>query len=153
VARRKESAYELDLVLRNNRRDGANPTGIFHPASDVHAIKRENIGVIEVMGLAILPARLKDELVWIQTHLKGGHLTDSQLENLKKHAPMMTRLERGRQQSSQSLEKQIQDEVGRLFLKGLEDAGVFKQTEQGLEAFKRFMSTLGWQKGAYPYAD
>lgn len=104
IARRRGEAYEMDLVLRNNITTEENPLGVFHPHADKHHIKKENIGLIEVMGLAVLPARLKGEL-------EAGRLTE--------------------------------EEIGKVFAAVLEDAGVFKRTDEGMAAFERFISELG----------
>lgn len=139
IARFTEGAYELDIVLRNNRTSGEHPLGIFHPHDDVHHIKKENIGLIEVMGLAVLPARLKDELealaaLWMgeQTEIDLDiHLT--WLNALKKEFAPSTKLE--------ALEI-LQQQTGKKFMRVLQDAGVFKDTAAGHVHFRNFVETL-----------
>lgn len=136
IARRRGEKFELDVVLRNNRTTEEHPLGIFHPHADVHHIKRENIGLIEVMGLAVLPARLKEELAEIKQALLGQaadvaayHLP--WLEELKQHQP-----------TSDTVDGLIEKELGNKFARVLEDAGVFKQTDEGIAAFKRFIQQV-----------
>ncbi len=138
IARRRGQQYELDLVLRNNRTTEAHPLGIFHPHEDVHHIKKENIGLIEVMGLAVLPARLKDELATIKQYLLNQPVTvaayhQAWAEQMKaKYTPSTI------EEAGEIVEK----ELGLKFARVLEDAGVFKQTNEGIKAFKRFIQTL-----------
>lgn len=139
IARRKGEAYELDLVLRNNRTSDEYPDGIFHPHPPVQHIKKENIGLIEVMGLAILPARLKAELEEVRRYLLGKVDTVKDIHQewaneLKETYGILTEEEK--------VEKIVQEEVGEIFLQVLKDAGVFKQDEQGQQAFMRFIQTL-----------
>ncbi|TFJ91429.1 UDP-glucose--hexose-1-phosphate uridylyltransferase [Lentibacillus salicampi] len=135
IARIRHDVYELDLVLRNNRTSEEHPTGIFHPHADVHHIKKENIGLIEVMGLAVLPPRLKDELAEIKEYLldKTSHIEDYHLDWAQaikaKHGTIST---------PNDAELIIQQELGLKFAKVLEDAGVFKEKS----AFDRFIKTL-----------
>ncbi|WML57923.1 UDP-glucose--hexose-1-phosphate uridylyltransferase [Neobacillus sp. PS2-9] len=139
IARKKGDTYELDLVLRNNRTNDEHPMGIFHPHADVHHIKKENIGLIEVMGLAVLPARLKDELVEVEQFILGKGETvadyhDSWAEELKTRYYGVA--------SENNVESLVRKEIGKKFLKALEDAGVFKRDEAGMEGFKRFIQSL-----------
>jgi UDPglucose--hexose-1-phosphate uridylyltransferase len=139
IARKQGDTYELDLVLRNNRTNYEHPMGIFHPHADVHHIKKENIGLIEVMGLAVLPARLKDELVKVEHFIlgKGGEVADYHqiwAEELKECYEGVA--------SEDNVESLVREEVGKKFLKALEDAGVFKRDEEGTEGFKRFIQSL-----------
>ena len=139
IARVRDGLYELDLVLRNNRTSEEYPLGIFHPHQDVHHIKKENIGLIEVMGLAVLPARLEKELKEVEKYLldepneiAGYHL--SWAEELRViHSTRVTPV---------SVKEIVYEEVGYKFLKCLEDAGVFKRNKQGKEAFQRFIDIL-----------
>ena len=139
IARIRDGVYELDLALRNNRTSEEHPLGVFHPHEDVHHIKKENIGLIEVMGLAVLPARLKDELEEVIEFLlgKGNQVADYHQEwanEIKeKHGPQSER---------EVATELIQKELGDKFARVLEDAGVFKQTVEGLAAFKRFTDSL-----------
>ncbi|MFC0299228.1 UDP-glucose--hexose-1-phosphate uridylyltransferase [Virgibacillus soli] len=139
IARFRNGEFELDLVLRNNRTTAEFPMGIFHPHADVHHIKKENIGLIEVMGLAVLPARLKEELQEIKNYLVGSthSVADYHLEwaeQLKSHYGILTNLEQA--------EFILQKELGLKFAKVLAYAGVFKQTTAGRDAFRRFIRTL-----------
>jgi UDPglucose--hexose-1-phosphate uridylyltransferase len=136
IARCSNGRFEMDLVLRNNRTCDEHPLGIFHPHADVHHIKKENIGLIEVMGLAVLPARLKEELAEVrkfvlddENHIQAYHVPWA--EYIKKTYQ--------NQLSSETAESIIRKEVGRKFLRVLEDAGVYKRNEEGILAFKRFI--------------
>lgn len=137
IARRRGDFYEMDLVLRNNRTSLQFPDGIFHPHADVQHIKKENIGLIEVMGLAILPPRLLAELAEIKDYLLNNKLLDSvskhhqswAKEMKTKHAPF----------EPEGLDRFIECEIGAKFSRVLEDAGVFKQTATGLKAFTKFV--------------
>ncbi|MFE4487364.1 UDP-glucose--hexose-1-phosphate uridylyltransferase [Bacillus altitudinis] len=144
IARRHGDEYELDLVLRNNRTDKQHPGGIFHPHKEVHHIKKENIGLIEVMGLAVLPGRLAEEL----SQLKAALLSKNPLEEIKacpsimKHESWAERLIEENTFTKDNVEAIIQKEIGLIFSRILAQAGVFKRTEQGKTAFKRFIQTL-----------
>ncbi|MEH7352379.1 UDP-glucose--hexose-1-phosphate uridylyltransferase [Neobacillus drentensis] len=139
IARKNGDLFELDLVLRNNRTSDEHPLGIFHPHSDVHHIKKENIGLIEVMGLAVLPARLKRELEEVENFILGKTevVTDYHLnwaEELKARYQAVVDVS--------NVESIVRDEVGKKFLRVLEDAGVFKRDEAGTTGFRRFIQTL-----------
>ncbi|WP_342502311.1 UDP-glucose--hexose-1-phosphate uridylyltransferase [Bacillus sp. FSL R5-0397] len=144
IARRHGDEYELDLVLRNNRTDKQHPDGIFHPHKEVHHIKKENIGLIEVMGLAVLPGRLAEEL----SQLKAALLSKHPLEEIKacpsimKHESWAERLIEKNTFTKDNVEAILQKEIGLIFSRILAQAGVFKRTEQGKTAFKRFIQTL-----------
>lgn len=144
IARRHGDEYELDLVLRNNRTDKQHPDGIFHPHKEVHHIKKENIGLIEVMGLAVLPGRLAEEL----SQLKAALLSKHPLEEIKacpsimKHESWAARLIEENTFTKDNVEAILQKEIGLIFSRILAQAGVFKRTEQGKTAFKRFIQTL-----------
>ncbi|MBA8916564.1 UDP-glucose--hexose-1-phosphate uridylyltransferase [Bacillus aerius] len=144
IARRHGDEYELDLVLRNNRTDKQHPGGIFHPHKEVHHIKKENIGLIEVMGLAVLPGRLAEEL----SLLKAALLSKNPLEEIKacpsimKHESWAERLIEENTFTKDNVEAILQREIGLIFSRILAQAGVFKRTEQGKTAFKRFIQTL-----------
>lgn len=139
IARWKKGEFELDLVLRNNRTNEEQPMGIFHPHDDVHHIKKENIGLIEVMGLAVLPARLKAELEAIEAYLIGRN-------NMVKDYHQSWADELKERYSSHLTENNVSvillKELGLKFLKALTDAGVFKRTEEGQQAFLRFIRSL-----------
>lgn len=139
IARMRDGKFEVDLVLRNNRTTDEHPLGIFHPHADVHHIKKENIGLIEVMGLAVLPARLKQELVEVQQYLLGQ---DNQMQDY--HLVWANELKERYHNSfnTDNVEQIIREEVGKKFSRVLEDAGVFKRTNAGKEAFLRFVEEL-----------
>lgn len=140
IARKKNDTFEMDLVLRNNRKNKAYPDGIFHPHADVHHIKKENIGLIEVMGLAVLPGRLKTEIETVKTYLLNKI---AYTEIPPAHQKWVDTLKsKWQNENSASLDVFLEKELGYKFLKALEDAGVFKQNETGLKAFKQFISTL-----------
>jgi UDPglucose--hexose-1-phosphate uridylyltransferase len=137
IARMKDGFFELDLVLRNNRTSQEFPDGIFHPHPDVQNIKKENIGLIEVMGLAILPPRLKDELMEIENHLNG-----ESVEIVPYHKEWVAGLVDKKIRSGADAADVVQEAVGEAFLRVLEDAGVFKRTPEGQLAFRRFVEQL-----------
>lgn len=141
IGRRRGEDYELDLVLRNNITTEEFPLGVYHPHQDLHHIKKENIGLIEVMGLAVLPARLKEELeVLKQAMLAGTDLRAD--EATAAHAEWAEGILKRRPFTAANAEAVLQEEVGRVFERVLEDAGVFKRDEQGREAFRRFLKTI-----------
>lgn len=151
IARRRDAAYELDLVLRNNRTSARHPLGIFHPHVDLHHIKKENIGLIEAMGLFILPGRLDSELTGIAGILSGRTpLDEKALENeihpLAKHLPWIRELagENGTCLSAEEAGSLLRDRVGRVCERVLHDAGVYKNTPEGRRGFLRFLGTLGY---------
>lgn len=136
IARKRGNEFELDLVLRNNRTSEEHPMGIFHPHEDVHHIKKENIGLIEVMGLAVLPPRLKNELATIEQLLLGEKVTVADyhqewVEEIKEKHPTI---------DSMNVTSVLEKELGNKFARVLEDAGVYKTDESGRKAFKRFIS-------------
>ena len=143
IARKRGNDYELDLVLRNNITTEEHPLGVYHPHAKLHHIKKENIGLIEVMGLAVLPARLADELTLLKDAMLSGKeiATDDKIashaiwasEILKKYSDF----------NADNAMDIIRYEVGRVFEQVLEDAGVFKRDKQGKEAFARFVEQLG----------
>lgn len=154
IARRNDQGeFEIDLVLRNNRTSEEHPDGIFHPHSELHHIKKENIGLIEVMGLAVLPARLNTELKEIEDILCGNiskyelALNDS-ANIISKHIPWIKELisKYGTNCNVEDAEKHIQLEVGEKFLNVLLDAGVYKRDKKGLEGFNKFMLNIGFNK-------
>ena len=138
IVRKKNGKYEMDLVLRNNRTSDNYPLGIFHPHQEHHHIKKENIGLIEVMGLAILPARLKKELEEIKLCLEGKGDFDS-FEDLEKHREWYAYLKTC---TYTDVEEFIEFELTKKFVSVLEDAGVFKMDEEGISGFDRFVKTL-----------
>ena len=143
IARRRGAAYELDLVLRNNRTSAEHPLGIFHPHAEVHHIKKENIGLIEVMGLAVLPARLKQEMHLLGEELVRGTEDISANEELAKHSDWYKML---REKYPHVQENQVHDilkeEIGKVFATVLTHAGVYKRDAEGMAAFDKFMQTV-----------
>lgn len=143
IARRRNGNYELDLVLRNNRTTEEYPLGIFHPHNEVHHIKKENIGLIEVMGLAVLPARLKAELNEVKECLINKVPDISNKESISKHADWYKQIiEKYDIINEENANSIIRDEVGNVFLEVLNHAGVFKRTSTGLDAFDKFIEIL-----------
>ena len=136
IARRRGADYELDLVLRNNITTPEHPLGLFHPHRELHHIKKENIGLIEVMGLAVLPARLKRELAGIEEAIIEGRELSGDLE---KHAPWVKELMAQQNFTPENTSCILKMEVGKVFARVLEQAGVFKRTPEGAAAFVRFV--------------
>ena len=142
IARFKDGKYELDLVLRNNITTDECPMGLYHPHEELHHIKKENIGLIEVMGLAVLPARLKAEMELLKEYIVTGKDLHSH-EYLAKHADWAeTFVKKYDHIDSDNIDKIVKDEIGIVFTQVLECAGVYKQTEEGLDAFRRFIDAL-----------
>ena len=143
IARKKGDMYELDLVLRNNITTEEHPLGVYHPHAELHHIKKENIGLIEVMGLAVLPARLKSEMEQLEKVLaqKGAEsLRDDPV--LEKHADWAAEFASRREITPENVSDVVRDEIGKVFAKVLEHAGVYKRTPEGMAAFDRFVATL-----------
>lgn len=138
IARKKDGKFVLDIVLRNNRTSDEHPLGIFHPHKDVQHIKKENIGLIEVMGLAILPGRLKDELELVKSYIKN-ECSDTDVPDY--HLDWARELKASYDGTS-DLTNFVQDAVGQKFSRVLEDAGVFKCSSEGLAHFKKFVKSL-----------
>lgn len=141
IARKVGEMYELDLALRNNITTEEHPLGVFHPHAQWHNIKKENIGLIEVMGLAVLPARLKEELELLGDYLVSGKDIASN-EKINKHATWAESFKDQYEFTAENVTEILEKEVGIVFTHVLEDAGVFKCTEEGREAFRRFISVL-----------
>ncbi|MBP3411752.1 MAG: UDP-glucose--hexose-1-phosphate uridylyltransferase [Oscillospiraceae bacterium] len=137
IARRRGDAYELDLVLRNNITTEEHPLGVYHPHAELHHIKKENIGLIEVMGLAVLPARLKQELAGIEKAILNGTPLTGELE---KHEAWVKELLQKQVFTPENTASILKMEVGKVFARVLEHAGVFKRTAEGAAAFDRFIS-------------
>ena len=142
IARMHNGNFELDLVLRNNITTEEHPLGVFHPHAELHHIKKENIGLIEVMGLAVLPSRLKKELSDLgNAIIQGRSISDDEV--LAKHAewvksfmPKYPRI------TASNVDQILKDEVALVFARVLEDAGVYKRTPEGKEAFLRFIKSF-----------
>jgi UDPglucose--hexose-1-phosphate uridylyltransferase len=146
IARRRGDLFELDLALRNNITTEEHPLGVYHPHEKLHHIKKENIGLIEVMGLAVLPARLKGELEELADAIVKGEDIRAN-ETLEKHADWVDEFmaeykAAGKTVDASNVEEVLQQEVGKVFCKVLEDAGVFKCTEEGLAELRRFIAAL-----------
>ena len=142
IARKRGELYELDLTLRNNITTEEHPLVVYHPHGKLHHIKKENIGLIEVMGLAVLPARLKGELELLKEYILEGKDIRSE-ECIEKHADWVEEfLPQYPDVNAENIEEILQKEVGKVFCQVLEDAGVYKYTPKGLEAFRRFIGTL-----------
>mgnify|MGYP002578110073 CR=1 FL=1 len=142
IARKKGDMYELDLTLRNNITTEENPLGVYHPHAQYHHIKKENIGLIEVMGLAVLPARLKEELELLEEYILDGKDVASN-EKIEKHAQWVKEfLPKYDHLDKDNIEEVLHKEVGNVFVHVLEDAGVYKCTEEGRAAFMRFIENL-----------
>ncbi len=138
IARMRGDMYEFDLALRNNITTEECPLGLYHPHSELHHIKKENIGLIEVMGLAILPSRLKSELALLKEYILSGKEIASN-EEIAKHSDWVLDFKSNYVNIDKSnIDTILKHETGLVFSHVLEDAGVFKQTEEGLAAFERF---------------
>lgn len=141
IARRRGKKFELDLVLRNNLTTQEHPLGLYHPHAELHHIKKENIGLIEVMGLAVLPARLKEELALVAEGIVSG--TDLRAdERTEKHADWVDSYVSNYDITAQNAMEIVQKETGMVFSKVLEHAGVYARTEEGKVAFLRFLNTV-----------
>ena len=142
IARKRDGKYELDLVLRNNITTEEHPLGVYHPHANLHHIKKENIGLIEVMGLAVLPARLKDEMAQLkEAMLKGADLRAD--ETLEKHADWAEQFQAKYEKIDESnIDEILHTEIGLVFQQVLEDAGVYKCTQQGRNALVKFVDAV-----------
>ena len=142
IARRRDGNYELDLVLRNNITTEEHPLGVYHPHAELHHIKKENIGLIEVMGLAVLPARLKKELADLEEVILSG---EEPIGDLEKHAEWLADLRTRYTFTAENVSNILKIEVGKVFAKVLEHAGVYKRSEDGQAAFERFIAYVNQQ--------
>ena len=141
IARRAGERYQLDLVLRNNRTTEEHPLGLFHPHAELHNIKKENIGLIEVMGLAVLPARLKDEMEAVEEAiLTGRSLAEN--EKTEKHLAWLNSFKESYTFTKENTRDILFAEIGKTFVRVLEDAGVYKNTPAGDAAFLRFVDAV-----------
>lgn len=136
IVRKKADVFEIDIVLRNNRTSEEFPDGIFHPHGDLQHIKQENIGLIEVMGLAVLPGRLKDELVEVKKYIIG------EASNVAAYHVSWAEELKGKYRESMDLPSFIEKELGEKFVQILEDAGVYKQDVQGIMHMKKFIKRI-----------
>ena len=145
IARKTGETYELDLTLRNNITTAEHPLGLFHPHEQYHHIKKENIGLIEVMGLAVLPSRLKNEMELLADCLVKGTPIEEE-ESLRKHVDWVEQfVPKYKEINKENVMDILKEEIGQVFVKVLEDAGVYKCTEKGRKQFERFISTLDQQ--------
>ena len=143
IARKRGNDYELDLVLRNNITTDECPLGVYHPHAELHHIKKENIGLIEVMGLAVLPARLKNEMEKLaEVLVKQGIDAVRKDTLLEKHADWAEEFMSKREVTAENVNEVIRDEIGKVFAKVLEHAGVYKRDPEGMVAFGRFVDSL-----------
>ena len=142
IARKRDGKFELDLALRNNITTEECPLGVYHPHAEYHHIKKENIGLIEVMGLAILPARLKTEMALLAECLTGDKRMEDYPE-LEQHAEWARDIAARRKDlNKDNVDDILKEEIGHVFVHVLEDAGVYKCTDEGRAAFERFIATL-----------
>lgn len=148
ILRKVDDTYKLSLVLRNNRTSEEHPLGIFHPHAPLHHIKKENIGLIEVMGLFILPGRLKTELAALESYLTGecALVRPEETDMSAKHFDWICQIinEHGLCASHEAAAALLRTEVAKVCAQVLADAGVYKQDENGLQGFKRFMASIGY---------
>ena len=142
IARKNGDMYELDLALRNNITTKEHPLGVYHPHKELHHIKKENIGLIEVMGLAVLPARLKTEMEGLADAILNKKDIRAD-ETLEKHADWAEEFLPGYPKiNEENVMDILKAEIGKVFVRVLEDAGVYKNTPEGRQAFHRFLDTL-----------
>ena len=141
IARMHGDLYELDLVLRNNITTDEYPMGVYHPHDQYHHIKKENIGLIEVMGLAVLPARLKNEIAQLEDAILN-HKDIRENTDIEKHADWVDEWIDDYDITTENIHEILQKEIGNVFIKELECAGVYKRTPEGKKAFERFINAL-----------
>ena len=143
IARRRGTDYEFDLVFRNNRTTAEHPLGLVHPHAEVHHIKKENIGLIEVLGLAILPARLKSEMEQIRAELLRGAADIAGIADIEKHADWYRSVRAAHLSVTEgNVDGILRDEIGKVFLEVLTHAGVFKRDAAGMAAFDRWIESI-----------
>lgn len=141
IARMHDNLYELDLVLRNNITTAKYPMGLYHPHPQYHHIKKENIGLIEVMGLAVLPARLKNEIAQLEDAILT-HKNIRENADIEKHADWIDSWKESYDITADNIHQIMQTEIGNVFVKVLECAGVYKRTPEGMNTFIRFINSL-----------
>ena len=141
IARMRGDKYELDLVLRNNITTEEHPLGVYHPHAELHHIKKENIGLIEVMGLAVLPARLKNEMSLLKTAMLNGSDLEKD-EVLAKHSDWAKEIAQKHSINKDNIDEIIENEIGLVFAKVLEHAGVYKRNEEGKKSFIKFIESV-----------
>ena len=146
IARFRDGKFELDLVLRNNITTEEHPLGVYHPHADVHNIKKENIGLIEVMGLAVLPSRLKNEISEMKKMILSGK--DFSLnEETAKHKEWYFKFKDDYKFTEENAEEILKEEIGKTFVRVLSDSGVYKNTKKGRDAFLRFVERVNFFGG------
>ncbi len=139
---RREKSFVMDIVLRNNITTEEHPLGVFHPHSSLHHIKKENIGLIEVMGLAVLPSRLREELILMKEAILSGK-DISQIPEISSHACWVNEfMKKYHRVHEENIDEIFRNELGLVFLEVLKDAGVYKRTSEGKENFLKFIGTL-----------
>ncbi len=141
IARRRGEEYELDLVLRNNLTTDEHPLGLYHPHAERHNIKKENIGLIEVMGLAVLPARLKGEMAEMKRAILAN-MDFASIESIAKHKEWYESFKDGYTFTADNADEILRSEIGRTFVEVLKDSGVYKCTPEGREAFLKFINSI-----------
>jgi len=142
IARKAGDWFELDLVLRNNVATEEHPFGVYHPHEELHHIKKENIGLIEVMGLAVLPSRLKEEMEILKEYMLEGLDFDADAQ-IQKHKTWVDGFKgKYKNITKENIDEIVKEEIGLVFSKVLEHAGVFKRDEEGQRFFERFVNTL-----------
>ena len=141
IARKKGDKFQLDLVLRNNITTKEHPLGVYHPHAELHHIKKENIGLIEVMGLAVLPARLKNEMSLLKTAMLNGSDLEKD-EVLAKHSDWAKEIAQKHSINKDNIDEIIENEIGLVFAKVLEHAGVYKRNEEGKKSFIKFIESV-----------
>lgn len=149
IARRRDEYFELDLVLRNNRTSEEHPLGIFHPHEEVHNIKKENIGLIEVMGLAVLPGRLKEELKLLAEAIVKDNYEEliEKDDEIKKHLKMAIKIKEIRKEMNKNnVDEILKEELGKVFSVVLEHAGVYKRDKLGENSFEKFIKNCNHKK-------
>lgn len=143
IARMRDKRFELDLCLRNNLTTEERPMGLYHPRNEFHHIKKENIGLIEVMGLAVLPSRLKKEMEDLASLLVAGDFDAIRKDEvLASHADWAEGFAKNYSITSSNVEEILKQEIGKVFCQVLEDAGVYKWNEEGLASFRKFIASL-----------
>ncbi len=143
IARMRDGKYQLDLVLRNNITTAEHPLGVYHPHAKLHHIKKENIGLIEVMGLAVLPSRLKGEMLELEQALIAHIPPEEYSEALQKHAEWAAEIiQKHPELSAENVHSIVQDEIGLVFAEVLADAGVYKLDDAGRAGFERFLASI-----------
>ncbi len=146
IARKSGELFELDLVLRNNITTDTHPLGVYHPHSEYHHIKKENIGLIEVMGLAVLPSRLKNEFEILSDYILNNKDIRSN-DIISKHADWAEKFLPEYQVNSENIQSILRIETGKIFAKILECCGVFKRDDEGVKAFEKFINSISYSQG------